>query len=75
MNFAFSEEQKMLRRSVAEFLAAECPPAFVRKMMEHETAHSDDLWKKVAGRPGDPAAIRRQRRLAPRPRHRARRGG
>jgi alkylation response protein AidB-like acyl-CoA dehydrogenase len=48
MNFAFSEEQEMLRRTVAEFLATECPPAFVRKMMEHETAHSDELWKKLA---------------------------
>jgi alkylation response protein AidB-like acyl-CoA dehydrogenase len=48
MNFGFSEEQEMLRESARKFLGAECPTAFVRKMMEHETAHSAELWKKLA---------------------------
>lgn len=49
MNFAFSEEQEMLRAAAARFLEAECPSAFVREMIEHETAHSAELWKKLAG--------------------------
>jgi alkylation response protein AidB-like acyl-CoA dehydrogenase len=49
MDFGFSEEQEMLRESARKFLEAECPTAFVRKMMEHETAHSAELWKKLAG--------------------------
>lgn len=47
MNFGFNEEQEMLRNAAREFLEAECPPALVRRMMEHETAHSTDLWKKL----------------------------
>jgi len=48
MNFGFSEEQEMLRESAKRFLDAECPPSFVRKMIESETAHSGDLWRKLA---------------------------
>jgi alkylation response protein AidB-like acyl-CoA dehydrogenase len=48
MNFGFSEEQEMLRESARKFLEAECPTAFVRKMMEHETSHSAELWKRLA---------------------------
>lgn len=48
MDFGFSEEQEMLRDSARKFLEAECSAAFVRKMIEHETAHSVDLWKKLA---------------------------
>jgi alkylation response protein AidB-like acyl-CoA dehydrogenase len=49
MNFGFSEEQEMLRESARRFLETECPSSFVRKMMEVETAHSTELWKKLAG--------------------------
>jgi alkylation response protein AidB-like acyl-CoA dehydrogenase len=48
MNFGFSEEQEMLRESARKFLDAECPPSFVRKMMDDETAHSTELWRKLA---------------------------
>ncbi len=48
MNFGFSEEQDMLRDTARKFLEAECPTAFVRKMMEHETGHSAELWKRLA---------------------------
>ncbi len=48
MNFGFSEEQEMLRESARRFLEAECPTTFVRKMMADETAHSSELWKKIA---------------------------
>jgi alkylation response protein AidB-like acyl-CoA dehydrogenase len=48
MNFGFGEEQELLRETARRFLDTECPTAFVRKMMEHETAHSAELWKKLA---------------------------
>jgi alkylation response protein AidB-like acyl-CoA dehydrogenase len=48
MNFGFTEEQEMLRESARRLLEAECSTAFVRKMMEHETAHSAELWKRLA---------------------------
>src|ERR1700681_2018456 len=48
MDFAFSEEQEMLRRSTREFLAKECSSKVVRKLMESADAHDPALWKKVA---------------------------
>jgi alkylation response protein AidB-like acyl-CoA dehydrogenase len=48
MNFGFSEEQEMLRESARKFLDSQCPTTFVRKMMEDDTGHSDELWKKLA---------------------------
>jgi alkylation response protein AidB-like acyl-CoA dehydrogenase len=49
MDFAFSEEQEMLRRSARDFLAKECPPKLVRKLMEGPDAYDPALWKKMAG--------------------------
>jgi alkylation response protein AidB-like acyl-CoA dehydrogenase len=49
MDFAFSEEQEMLRRSTREFLAKECSSKVVRKLMESDDAHDPALWKKMAG--------------------------
>ena len=49
MDFAFSEEQEMLRRSTRDFLAKECPPKLVRKLMDGPDAHDPALWKKMAG--------------------------
>jgi alkylation response protein AidB-like acyl-CoA dehydrogenase len=48
MDFAFSEEQEMLRRSARDFLAKECPPKVVRRAMEGEDAYDAALWKKIA---------------------------
>ena len=49
MDFAFSEEQEMLRRSARDFLAKECPPKVVRKLMESSDAYDPALWSKIAG--------------------------
>lgn len=49
MDFAFSEEQEMLRRSAREFLAKECSSKTVRRLMESEEAYDPALWKKIAG--------------------------
>jgi alkylation response protein AidB-like acyl-CoA dehydrogenase len=49
VDFAFSEEQEMLRASAREFLAKECPPAHVRRTMERDDAWDPELWGKLAG--------------------------
>jgi alkylation response protein AidB-like acyl-CoA dehydrogenase len=48
VDFAFSEEQEMLRRSAREFLAKECSPKVVRRLMESENGYDATLWKKIA---------------------------
>jgi alkylation response protein AidB-like acyl-CoA dehydrogenase len=49
MDFAFSEEQEMLRRSARDFLAKECSSKVVRKLMESADPYDKALWQKVAG--------------------------
>jgi alkylation response protein AidB-like acyl-CoA dehydrogenase len=49
MDFAFSEEQEMLRRSARDFLAKECAPKVVRRLMATEDGYDADLWRKIAG--------------------------
>ncbi len=39
----------MLRRSAREFLAKECSPKVVRKLMESADGYDEALWKKLAG--------------------------
>jgi len=48
MDFAFSEEQEMLRSSARTLLAKASPSSVVRKLMETEDAYDPELWKKVA---------------------------
>jgi len=47
MDFAFSEEQEMLRRSARDFLAKESSPSVVRRLMEGD-GYDPALWKKIA---------------------------
>src|SRR5437879_11409715 len=49
MDFAFSEEQEMLRASAREFLARECRSSYVRRMMGEEDAWDAEMWKRLAG--------------------------
>ena len=48
MDFAFSEEQEMLRRAARDFLTKESPSKVVRKAMESPDAYDPSLWKKLA---------------------------
>src|SRR6267143_1710666 len=48
MDFAFSEEQEMLRRSARDFLAKACSSKVVRKLMEGQDAYDPGLWRKMA---------------------------
>jgi alkylation response protein AidB-like acyl-CoA dehydrogenase len=47
MDFGFSEEQESLRQSARRFLDSECPMTYVRRMMEDDTGHSEEHWKKM----------------------------
>ncbi|MGH7860229.1 MAG: acyl-CoA dehydrogenase family protein, partial [Candidatus Binatia bacterium] len=48
MDFGFSEEQEMLRKSARDFLARECPMTYVRQMMEDDIGYSKEVWRKMA---------------------------
>jgi alkylation response protein AidB-like acyl-CoA dehydrogenase len=48
MDFAFTEEQELLRETAREFLSAECPITRVRELMEAESGFDRDLWSQIA---------------------------
>jgi alkylation response protein AidB-like acyl-CoA dehydrogenase len=48
MNFGFSEDQDLLRAAARDFLARECPMAYVRRMMEDARGFEDAQWAKMA---------------------------
>jgi len=48
MDFGFSEEQEMLRKSARDFLLQECPPSLVREMARDEKGYPPQLWDKMA---------------------------
>ena len=48
MELDFTDEQEALRDSIRAVLAAECPPALVRSIVEGK-ATSDDLWGRMVG--------------------------
>ncbi len=48
MNFEFSDEQNMLREQASGFLADNCPPAVVRKVLDGDEPYDKELWGKVA---------------------------
>lgn len=48
MNFGLTETQTTLQNSARKFLAAECPIAEVRRLMETGAAHDEALWGKMA---------------------------
>ncbi|MBO0683376.1 MAG: acyl-CoA dehydrogenase [Candidatus Dormibacteraeota bacterium] len=47
MDFAFSEEQEMLRSSTREFLTRQCPASYVRRMLEAEDAWDPEMWGRL----------------------------
>ncbi len=48
MDFAITEEQKILKKSAQDFLKKECPREKIREIMEGEIGHSEELWRKIA---------------------------
>ena len=47
MNFAFSEEQDELRRTVRQFLEAKSPETEVRRLMETTEGYDPAVWKQM----------------------------
>lgn len=48
MDFDLSEDQRILKRSIRDFLAKECPKDLVRVLGENEEDYSHKLWRKMA---------------------------
>src|SRR5713101_4473753 len=47
MNFAFSEEQEELRRTVRQFLESKSPETEVRRLMETTEGFDPAVWKQM----------------------------
>lgn len=47
MNFEFDEDQNLLREQAQGFLAANCPPAAVRAVLESDAEYDAELWGKI----------------------------
>src|SRR5947207_20836 len=48
MNFAFSEEQEELRRTVRQFLESKSPSTEVRRLMETTEGYDPAVWSQMA---------------------------
>jgi alkylation response protein AidB-like acyl-CoA dehydrogenase len=48
MDFAFSEEQEMLKKTARNFLSLKCPKTLVRDMEGNEKGYSAELWQEMA---------------------------
>jgi len=48
MNFDFSEDQKLLQKTVRDYLEEHCPLALPRQVLETDQAYSTELWKGAA---------------------------
>jgi alkylation response protein AidB-like acyl-CoA dehydrogenase len=48
MDFSFSEEQEMLRKTARDFLAENCPKSFAKEMEKDEKGYSSEMWRKMA---------------------------
>ena len=47
MDFEFSDEQELLREQARGFLADNCPPTAVRKVLDGDAEYDAELWQKV----------------------------
>src|SRR3954453_17428204 len=57
MNFAFTEEQEELRKTVRQFLEAKSPEAAVREQMDPETGFDPAGWSQMGGQLGRPRRV------------------
>jgi alkylation response protein AidB-like acyl-CoA dehydrogenase len=48
VRFAFTDDQRLFRDTVREFLSKECPPEVVRAAWERSSSHSPELWRALA---------------------------
>jgi alkylation response protein AidB-like acyl-CoA dehydrogenase len=80
MNFAFTEEQEELRKTVRQFLEAKSPETAVREQMETEAGYDAAVWSQMGEQMGlqgldRPRGVRRFGLQLRRARHRARGDG
>jgi len=47
MDFGLSADQVLFKETLRRFLETECPTSRVRAIMESETGHDPDLWRKL----------------------------
>src|SRR5687768_17537575 len=52
MNFAFTEEQEELRKTVRQFLDAKSPESAVRELMETESGYDTAVWSQMGEQMG-----------------------
>jgi alkylation response protein AidB-like acyl-CoA dehydrogenase len=52
MNFAFTDEQEELRKTVRAFLDAKSPESAVREQMETESGYDEAVWRQMAEQMG-----------------------
>jgi acyl-CoA dehydrogenase len=45
MNFDFSDDQKLLKEQVRKFLADKCPTKVVRRVLDGNETHAEEVWK------------------------------
>ncbi|MBW1942981.1 MAG: acyl-CoA/acyl-ACP dehydrogenase [Deltaproteobacteria bacterium] len=48
MDFSFTEEQNILRKTARDFLESKCPSAFVLEMEKDERGYTEELWRGMA---------------------------
>lgn len=48
MRFDFTEDQRLLQRTVRDFLQGRCPPERVRALWDAPTGRSRELWRELA---------------------------
>ncbi|MEM9621964.1 MAG: acyl-CoA dehydrogenase family protein [Pseudomonadota bacterium] len=47
MNFEFGDDQNLVRDQARGFLAENCPPAVVRRVLDGDELYAADLWEKM----------------------------
>src|SRR5277367_1741349 len=45
MNFDLSDDQKLLKEQVRKFLADKCPTKVVRRVLDGNETHAEEVWK------------------------------
>jgi acyl-CoA dehydrogenase len=45
MNFDFSDDQKLLKEQVRKFLTDKCPTKVVRRVLDGNETHAEEVWK------------------------------
>ena len=47
MNFEFGDDQNLVRDQARGFLAENCPPEVVRRVLEGDELYAEELWQKT----------------------------